>query len=96
MSFDCGFCDLSRYRDADVFLENELCAFFAARDGAARMDADLPDGVLPGSGVVVPFAHRRGPFELTPAEWAATFDLLLRARAALDEWLAPWPSTVTF
>ena len=89
MSSDCGFCELDRYRGADVFLENELCAFFAAREGPARDDADLPEGVLPGSGVVVPLAHRRSPFELTPQEWAATYDVLLQGRAALEEWLAP-------
>lgn len=45
--------------------------------------------VLPGSGLIVPIAHRTSPFDLTADEWAATQDLLIKARAALHEWLAP-------
>jgi histidine triad (HIT) family protein len=85
----CPFCDLTRFRGADVYLENGFCAFFASRDAELRDVAGLPPGVLPGSGVVVPIAHRGSPFELTADEWMATRELLLRARAALHEWLAP-------
>jgi hypothetical protein len=86
---DCPFCDLARFRKADIYLENDFCAFFASRDDGMRDEAGLPPGVLPGSGVVVPIAHRRSPFELSEAEWAATRELLIEARAALHEWLAP-------
>jgi len=37
----------------------------------------------------VPIAHRTSVFELTPAEWADTQDLLLQARMALHDLLAP-------
>jgi diadenosine tetraphosphate (Ap4A) HIT family hydrolase len=37
----------------------------------------------------VPIAHRTSVFDLTPAEWADTPDLLLRAGAALHDLLAP-------
>ena len=37
----------------------------------------------------MPIAHRTSVFELTPAEWADTRDLLLQARTALHDLLAP-------
>ena len=37
----------------------------------------------------MPIAHRTSVFELTPAEWADTQDLLLQARMALHDLLAP-------
>ncbi|WP_460528449.1 HIT family protein [Flindersiella endophytica] len=86
---ECGFCRLDRFRAADVYLENEHCVFFASSDPSVQAEAGLPPDVLPGSGVVVPIVHRRSPFQLTAAEWVATHDLLVRARAALHEWLAP-------
>jgi hypothetical protein len=50
--------------------------------------AGLAEGILPGSGAIVPIAHRTSVFELTPAEWADTRDLLLQARMALHDLLA--------
>ena len=87
--YECGFCDQDRFRAADVYIENGPCIFFASRDPELRAEAILPPDVLPGSGVIIPIAHRAGPFNLTPAEWAATQDLLIKARAALHELLAP-------
>ena len=86
---DCRFCDQDRFRSADIYIENDLCIFFASFDPALRAEARLVPDVLPGSGAVIPKAHRAGPFELTAAEWSATHDLLLKARAALHEVLAP-------
>ena len=37
----------------------------------------------------MPIAHRTSVFELTPAEWAGTRDLLLQAQTALHDLLAP-------
>jgi diadenosine tetraphosphate (Ap4A) HIT family hydrolase len=79
----CGFCDLTRFRAADVFIENELCAYAATRD-----PRDPPD-VLPGCGIIIPIAHRPSVFDLTADEWAATNELLLAAKAAQDERLSP-------
>ena len=45
--------------------------------------------MLPGSGIIVPKAHRASPFDLTAEEWAATHELPLRAKAAQDDRLAP-------
>jgi diadenosine tetraphosphate (Ap4A) HIT family hydrolase len=80
---DCVFCDLRQFRAAEVCIENEHCLYASTRD--PRDPAD----VLPGCGVIIPIAHRTSPFELTPEEWAATQELLVRAKAAQDERLAP-------
>jgi histidine triad (HIT) family protein len=80
---DCGFCDLTAFRAAEVCIENALCLYASTRD-----PADPPD-VLPGCGVIIPIAHRTSPFDLTPQEWMATHELLLKAKEAQDERLAP-------
>jgi diadenosine tetraphosphate (Ap4A) HIT family hydrolase len=79
----CVFCDLDRLRAAEVCIENALCVYASTRDPRD------PSDVLPGCGVIVPKQHRPSPFDFTAAEWAATHDLLLRAKAAQDERLAP-------
>ena len=80
---DCVFCDLSQFREADVCFENAFCLYASTRE-----PRDPPD-VLPGCGVIIPIAHRPSPFDFTAEEWAATHDLLLKAKAAQDERLAP-------
>jgi diadenosine tetraphosphate (Ap4A) HIT family hydrolase len=45
--------------------------------------------VLTGSGLVIPKAHRETVFDLTEAEWSATFALLLRVKDRLDRLHAP-------
>jgi histidine triad (HIT) family protein len=80
---ECVFCNLTQFRAADVCIENAYCLYASTRD-----PRDPPD-VLPGCGVIIPIAHRRSPFEFTPQEWEATHDLLVRAKAAQDERLAP-------
>jgi diadenosine tetraphosphate (Ap4A) HIT family hydrolase len=77
------FCDRAPLREAEVYFENEWCVYASARD-----PRDHPD-VLPGVGILVPKAHRASPFDLTPEEWTATQDLLLKAKAFWDERLAP-------
>jgi histidine triad (HIT) family protein len=79
----CVFCDLTQFRAADVCIENEFCLYASTRD-----PRDPPD-VLPGCGVVIPIAHRLSPFDFTPEEWAATHELLVKAKAAQDERFAP-------
>jgi histidine triad (HIT) family protein len=80
---NCVFCDLTQFRAADVCFENAFCLYASTRD-----PRDPPD-VLPGCGVVIPIAHRSTPFDFTAEEWAATHELLLEAKAAQDERLAP-------
>ena len=80
---DCVFCDLTNLRDADIYIENTYCVYASTRD-----PRDPPD-VLPGSGIIIPIAHRASPFDFTAEEWAAAHELLLEAKAAQDERLAP-------
>jgi diadenosine tetraphosphate (Ap4A) HIT family hydrolase len=80
---DCVFCDLDNLRGADVYIENAHCVYASTRDVR-----DPPD-VLPGSGIIVPIAHRASPFDFTPEEWLATGELLVQAKAAQDARLAP-------
>lgn len=61
---------------------SESCVFASTRDPDIRAQAGLTEGILLGSGAIVPIAHRTSIFELTPAEWADTRDLLLQARMA--------------
>ena len=79
----CPFCDLALFRAADVCIENDFCVFATTRD-----PRDPPD-LLPGCGLIVPIAHRPSVFDFTADEWAATRELLLSAKEALDERLAP-------
>jgi len=79
----CVFCDLTPFRSAEVCIENDHCVYASTRD-----PRDQPD-VLPGCGVLIPIAHRTSPFDFTPEEWAATHELLLQAKAAWDDRLAP-------
>jgi diadenosine tetraphosphate (Ap4A) HIT family hydrolase len=80
----CVFCDRPALREAaEVYFENEHCVYASTRD-----PRDPPD-VLPGSGVIVPIAHRASPFDFEADEWAAVHDLLLKAKAVWDERLAP-------
>jgi diadenosine tetraphosphate (Ap4A) HIT family hydrolase len=79
----CVFCEQTPLREADVYIENDLCIYASSRD-----PRDPPD-VLPGSGIIVPKTHRASPFDLTAEEWAATHELLLKAKAVQDERLAP-------
>ena len=80
---DCVFCDLENLRGADVYFENASCVYASTRD-----PRDPPD-VLPGSGIIVPIAHRASPFDFTAEEWVATGELLRQAKAAQDDRLAP-------
>jgi histidine triad (HIT) family protein len=61
-----------------VVLENDLCLYLRREEV-----------VLPGSGIIIPKAHRETVFDLTSEEWAATFDLLQQVKSAVDEVYAP-------
>lgn len=74
----CPFCAPDTLDNTDIVLENEFCRFLQATQE-----------VLVGSGIIIPKAHRETVFDLTEAEWAATFDLLKRAKALLDAAYAP-------
>jgi diadenosine tetraphosphate (Ap4A) HIT family hydrolase len=84
----CDFCDVEAFRAAEIYIENEFCLYASTHDSA---NTDL---ILPGSGIIVPFAHRETPFDLTTNEWTATRDLLIAAKATQDDRLAPDGYTV--
>ncbi len=73
----CPFC-LPLLDPAEIALGNAHCLF---------LRGDEP--VLVGSGMIIPRAHRETVFDLTPAEWAATFALLQAAKALLDAQYKP-------
>jgi len=74
----CPFCDPKEVDGQRVVLENERGWFI-----------QQPQPVLVGSGIIVPKSHREMVFDLTEAEWGATFDLLKRAKRHLDAAHAP-------
>jgi diadenosine tetraphosphate (Ap4A) HIT family hydrolase len=74
---------------SEVYLETRWCVLVATRDPAIRARAKIAADVLPGSGVIIPIAHRRSPFDLTPEEWNDTRELLLQGRAVLHQLYAP-------
>lgn len=79
----CDFCDHAALRRSAVLVENDLCMYVSTPRIAE------PEEVLPGSGIVIPLAHRRSPFELTAGEWGATRELLVAARDLLARHWAP-------
>ena len=76
-------CDRDALRAAEVYFENEYFVYASTRDPATPRD------VLPGSGVAVPVAHRASPFDFTSEEWVALGEVLVKAKEAWDERLAP-------
>jgi len=78
----CGFCDVEAFQEAMIYLDNDFCFYASSRFGDTV-------AILPGAGIIVPKAHRATAFDLTAAEWTATFELLVRAREVIDQQLAP-------
>lgn len=78
---DCDFCDLEALRRSELFIDGDLVFFAANSFGATE--------VLPGRGLICPYAHREAPFDLTPDEWAATHRVMAEAKRIIDERLQP-------
>ena len=73
----CPFC-LPALKREEITLENADCLF---------IQDDEP--VLIGSGLIIPKVHRETVFDLNPTEWVATYELLERVKALLDEQYKP-------
>lgn len=73
----CPFCSPT-LDQSQVILENMHCLFL-----------QQPEPILIGSGMIIPRRHRETVFDLTAEEWAATFNLLIQAKAWLDQRYAP-------
>lgn len=71
----CPFCHPV---PSDIAAGNELCLFLQS-----------PQYILPGSGIIIPRAHRETVFDLTREEWDATQRLLAEVKALLDACHAP-------
>lgn len=54
-----------------------------------RFIVQKPQPVLVGSGLIIPKAHKETVFDLNPAEWKATYDLLQQAKEFLDKEYKP-------
>jgi diadenosine tetraphosphate (Ap4A) HIT family hydrolase len=74
----CPFCNPLTFKEQNIILENEFCLFL-----------QMPQDILKGSGLIVPRAHRETVFDLSPEEWSATNDLLLKAKILLDDSFNP-------
>lgn len=67
----CPFCHPTV---SEIAASNDLCLFL-----------QQPQRILPGSGIIVPRAHRETVFDLSREEWDATQRLLAEVKALLDE-----------
>ena len=74
----CPFCPDRIEEGQTIVLENEHCLYL-----------EQPQEVLVGSGFIVPRYHRELVFDLTEAEWRSTQELLLEAKAMLEERYQP-------
>ena len=73
----CPFCNPANLPD-EIIIENEFCLFLQ-RD----------ESVLSGSGLIIPRAHRETIFDLTPAEWNATYELIHQVKKIIDRDFRP-------
>jgi diadenosine tetraphosphate (Ap4A) HIT family hydrolase len=69
----CIFCSIEDDLEQKVIIKNKYCMFL-----------QKSEEVLIGSGIIVPIKHRETVFELTHAEWIATFQLLKEVKKLLD------------
>ncbi|MGD6802780.1 HIT family protein [Rossellomorea aquimaris] len=82
---ECPFCHPDDDPEQNIIFENERCYF---------LQHNLHQGVLIGSGVIVPKKHHANVFELTREEWNDTYELLQKAKHFLDEKYSPHGYTV--
>ncbi|MFK7691882.1 HIT family protein [Paenibacillus sp. HJGM_3] len=70
---ECEYCHI-QFEQQKLVLENEHCLFLIANE---------PE--IEGAGIIIPREHRETVFDLTEAEWAATYELLQKAKAYIEE-----------
>ncbi|TFD94350.1 HIT family protein [Jeotgalibacillus sp. R-1-5s-1] len=82
MAYDqhCPLCNPDQDIEQNIVLENATCYF---------LQHNKHQGILEGSGLIVPKNHRQDPFELTPEEWKDTYEILHEAKRILDEKYSP-------
>lgn len=77
----CEFCDKNRLA-SQIVLENKTCLFINSIDF-------VPEGVLTGSGMIIPKSHKETPFDLSDEELKDTFSLLKEVKKYLDKKHSP-------
>ena len=75
----CPYCEM-RDDDQDVVMRDDLVVFMQSR---------RHQGALRHSGIIIPVAHRETVFDLHDDELLATFRLLARVKAWMDDSFAP-------
>ncbi|GEL77824.1 HIT family protein [Tenuibacillus multivorans] len=76
---NCMFCHTELVENQTITLSNEHCLFL-------QLDQFQVKGTqLEGSGLIVPRKHREAAFDLTEAEWNATYSLLQEVKTYIDE-----------
>ncbi|MGM7700762.1 HIT family protein [Pseudalkalibacillus sp. Hm43] len=77
---ECPFCEPKKDPEQKIVCENEYAYF---------LQHPKHQGVLTGSGVIVPKAHRTDVFAMTSEEWNAIYELLHEAKSYLDDTYHP-------
>ncbi|QTD39672.1 HIT family protein [Sporosarcina sp. Te-1] len=72
----CPYCHLTADPEQQIIFENETCAY---------IQKPSEQTILEGSGLIVPKRHVPDVFGLTEQEWRDTQELLLKAKAYLEE-----------
>ena len=80
MANDCDLCHPNDNPDQKIILRTETVLF---------VQNEREQGALRGSGVIIPVRHAETVFDLTPDEVNATFALLKRVKAWMDEHYHP-------
>ncbi|AQQ53546.1 HIT family protein [Planococcus lenghuensis] len=78
MKLTCIFCDYTAIPEQKIIFENDWCVFL-----------QMPQDILEGSGVIIPKAHKETVFDLSEAEWKATYTLLEKVKPYLDSHFLP-------
>lgn len=73
---NCPYCNLTADPEQQIIFETDLCAY---------IQKPSEQEVLEGSGLIVPKRHAENVFSLTAEEWRDTQELLLKAKAHLEE-----------
>ena len=80
------FCDEVIIKKEEL-LRNNNCVFLSSK-------GYNPEGVLEGAGVIIPFAHKASPFELSDNEISDTFSLLKEIKKYIDSKYKPSGYTI--
>ncbi|KAA0546947.1 HIT domain-containing protein [Bacillus sp. BGMRC 2118] len=80
---DCIFCHLKLVPEQNVLFRNEHCMFIQLQSVQEK------GSLVEGSGLIIPLQHRETVFDLTREEWDATYSLLHKVKAFIDEQYKP-------